>query len=124
MTSQESFRALLAANSITNRVELPHRVKNLCTKTNESLYKFAQEPSLAGFRIQEHAHKTVPGLAKDWRMITDTTSQLSGVMFDLEYTSNFLDKLDDSIQDSVASREIISELASRISAASSRTTAP
>ena len=121
MTSPESFRTLLAANTMAPRADLPQRTKHLCTKVNESLYKLAQEPSLANFRVQEHVHKTVPPLVKDWPLITETTSQLNGVMFDLEYTSNFLDKLDDSIQNSVASRETISELASKISAASSRT---
>lgn len=122
MTSQETFRALLAANALTQKVELPQRVKHLCVKTNESLYKLAQEPSLAGFRVQEHVYKTVPTLAKDWAVIIDTKSRLDGVIFDLDYTSNFLDKLDDSMQNSIASREIISELASKISAASSRNT--
>lgn len=122
MTSPETFRALLAANALPQKVDSPQRAKNLCGKVNESLYKLTQEPSLAGFRIQEHVYKTVPLLAREWPALTETTNQLNGVMFDLDYTSSFLDKLDDSIQNSVASREIISELASKISAASSRTT--
>jgi hypothetical protein len=120
MTSPETFRALLAANAMPPRMDLQQRTKNLCGKLNESLYKLAQEPSLAGYRVQEHVYKTVPVLSKEVPLITETTNQLNGVMFDLDYTSNFLDKLDDSIQNSIAAREIISELASKISAASSR----
>lgn len=102
------------------RVELPQRAKYLCAKVNESLYKFAHEPSLAGHRMQEHVYKTVPILEKEKQNIKTITERLNGVMFDLDYTSNFLDQLDDSIQNSTQTREIVSELASKISAASSR----
>lgn len=121
MGTPETFRALLAANAMPQRVDLTGRTKHLCTKVNEFLYKSAHEPSLAGHRIQEHVYKTVPALVKEWPNITKTTNNLNGVMFDLDYTSNFLDKLDESIQNSSETREIISELASKVSAASSRT---
>jgi len=52
--------------------------------------------------------------------MTNTANELNGVLFDLNYTEGFLDELDDSIQRSIASREIISELASKMSAASAR----
>lgn len=122
MAAPETFRALLAANALPQKVELPQRAKHLCGKLNESLYKMAQEPSLAGYRVQEHVYKTVPTLVKDWPIIINTTKQLDGVMFDLDYTSNFLDQLDESIQNSIQTRETISELASKISAITSRAT--
>ena len=120
MTTPETFRALLAANAVPPRNEVPNMTRNLCGKLNDYLYKCAHEPSLAGYRIQEHVHKAVPSLVKDWPTITQTTDQLNGVIFDLEYTSQFLDKLDESIRNSTQTREIISELASKVSAASSR----
>lgn len=120
MAAPETFRALLAANANPQRIELPQRARHFCSKLNEYLYQMAHEPSLAGHRIQEHAYKTVPLLARDMPQIRTTTSQLDGTMFDLDYTSNFLDNLDDSIQNSAQTREIVSELASKVSAATSR----
>lgn len=121
MATPETFRALLAANAIPQqRADLPQRTKTLCGKVNEFLYKLVHEPSLAGHRIQEHVHKTVPALVKEWQVLDSNARKLNGVMFDLDYTSSFLDKLDDAIRTSAETREIISELASTVSAASSR----
>ena len=121
MASPESFRTLLAAGAVPPRMEVPRAVKHLCNKLNESLYKQAHEPSLAGHRIQEHVYKTVPLLTREMPSIKSTMGQLNGVKFDLDYTSNFLNELDDSIQNSTRTREIVSELASKVSAATSRT---
>lgn len=121
MAKPETFRALLAANAIPQRVDLSHRTKTLCDNVNEFLYKSAHEPSLAGHRIQEHVYKLVPSLAKERISVETTTQKIAGVMFDLDYTSEFLNKLDESIQNSADTREIVSELASKVSAASSRT---
>ena len=120
MAAPESFRALLAVNAVPARLEVPRASKQLCIQLNESLYKLAHEPSLAGHRIQEHVYKTVPILTRELPGIKTTTSRLTGTTFDLNYTSNFLNELDDSIQNSTRTREIVSELASKISAASSR----
>lgn len=119
MTSPETFRALLAANAMPHRPEFTQRAKHLCSRLNDSLYKMAQEPSLAGYRIQEHVYKTVPALTKEQPNIVTATNKLDGTIFDLEYTSKFLDELDDSVRNSAQAREIVSELASKISAASS-----
>ena len=121
MATPETFRALLAANSIPQRVDYTHRTKNLCSNINEFLYKCAHEPSLAGHRIQEHVYKTVPILAKEQATVVATTRKLDGTMFDLDYTNEFLEKLYQSIHNSAETREIISELASKASSASSRT---
>lgn len=121
MTTPDNFRTLLASNALSQKSDLISvRTKHLCTNVNEFLYKTAHEPSLASHRIQEHVYKTVPALSKEWPVVNATTSKLNGVLFDLDYTSNFLDKLDESIQNSTETREVISELASKISAASSR----
>lgn len=120
MAKPETLRALLAANALPQRVDLSHRTKTLCDNVNEFLYKSAHEPSLAGHRIQEHVYKMVPSLAKERINVEATTSRIAGVMFDLEYTSEFLNKLDESIQNFTETREMVSELASKVSAASSR----
>lgn len=120
MTTPETFRALLAANAVPARADFPQRTKHLCSKLNEFLYKTAHEPSLAGHRIQEHVYKTVPVLAKEWPNLTSTTQKLNGVIFDLNYTEEFLHKLDESIQVSTETRELVSEMASKISALTSR----
>lgn len=123
MATPETFRALLAANAVpTQRFDFSHRTRNLCENVNQFLYKCAHEPSLAGHRIQEHVHKTVPSLEACKSTTAATTQKINGVMFDLTYTTEFLNKLDESIQNSTETREIISELASKISAASSRAT--
>lgn len=123
MATPETFRALLAANAVpgqSRQTDYSVRTKHLGGKVNEFLYKTAHEPSLAGHRIQEHVYKTVPALAKEWSAISSTTSKMDGVLFDLDYTSKFLNQLDESIQNSSETREVISELASKISAATSR----
>lgn len=129
MATPETLRALLVANasvasqqqqSQQQRADLPVRTKHLCGAVNEFLYKCANEPSVAGHRIQEHVYKTVPSLAREWQNITTTTNHINGVLFDLDYTTNFFDKLDDSIQNSTQTRETISDLASKVSAATSR----
>lgn len=114
MTSPETLRASLAANSMSPPLELSHRTRHLCGKFNESLYKMAHEPSLAGHRVQEHVYKTVPLLAREASQIKSIKSRLDGTMFDLDYTSDFLDKLEESIRNSTQTREIVSELASTL----------
>lgn len=115
MATPETFRALLAANSIPVKMDLTSRTKSLCDNLNETLYKFAHEPTLAGHRIQEHVCKTVPVMSKERAQVTSVTRDLNGVMFDLDYTDKFLNKLDESIDNSTETRETISELASKIS---------
>lgn len=122
MATPETFRALLAANSVPQRVDLPFKTKNLCKNLNEHLYKYAHEPSLAGHRIQEHTYKIVPALCKDQDCITVVTRKINATTFDLVDTGEFLDNLDHSIENSASTRERISELASKISSLSSRTT--
>lgn len=121
MATPETFRALLAANSVPQRVDLPFKTKNLCKNLNETLYKFAHEPSLAGHRIQEHTYKIVPALCKDQDNMTNATRKINATTYDLVDTGQFLDKLDQSIENSTNTRELISELASKISALTSRT---
>lgn len=120
MATPETFRALLAANAMPQRSDLSHRTKNLSNNFNQFLYKSAHEPSLAGHRIQEHVYKVVPSLANERTNIAATTRKLDGTLFDLNYTVDFLNKLDESSQNSSNTREIVSELASKISSASSR----
>lgn len=123
MATPETFRALLAANSVPQRVDaLPFKTKNLCRNVNETLYKFAHEPSLAGHRIQEHTYKIVPSLCKDQDAMTLMTRKINATTYDLVDTGEFLDNLDQSIENSANTRERISELASKISARTSRTT--
>lgn len=121
MTTPETFKALLAANSLPPRVDFKHRTRNLCDNINEFIYKSAHEPSLAGHRIQEHCYKTVPILSKERQRISSVNKKLNGVLFDLDYTDNFLIKLDESVQNSHEARELISELASKISSIKANT---
>lgn len=121
MATPETFRALLATNSVPQRVDIPFKTKNLCKNLNETLYKFAHEPSLAGHRIQEHTYKIVPTLYKDRENTTLATRKINATTFDLVDTGDFLDKLDESMENSTNTRELISELASKISSISSRT---
>lgn len=120
MNSPETFKALLSTNSNPHMADVIHRTKTLCVNINEFLYKSAHEPSLAAHRIQEHCHKMIPLMRKERISVGTTTSKIEGVMFDLIYTSDFLNKLDESMHNSTEAREVVSELASRISAASSR----
>lgn len=120
MATPETFRALLAANAIPQRVETASRTKYLCSKSNQFLYKLAHEPSLAGHRIQEHVQKTVPNLVRNTRQVENLTKDIKGTIFDLECTSNVMNQLEESMQHSTETREIISELASKVSAYSSK----
>lgn len=124
MASPEALRTFLATSSAQQQTDLSHRTKNLSNNFNQFLYKSAHEPSLAGHRIQEHVHKVLPNLAKERTNITAINHKLDGVLFDLDYTTEFLNQLDESIQNSTRTREIVSELASKISSASSRTNRP
>lgn len=121
MASPEALRTFLTTSSTLQQTDLSHRTKNLCNNFNQFLYKSAHEPSLAGHRIQEHVHKLLPNLSKERTNITATNHKLDGVLFDLDYTTEFLNQLDESSQNSTRTREIVSELASKISSASSRT---
>lgn len=122
MATPETFRALLAANALPPRVETSSRTRHLCSKTNQFLYKLAHEPSLAGHRIQEHVQKTVPNLVRNTRHVENLTKDIKGTIFDLEYTSSVMNQLEESMQHSTETREVISELASKISAMSSKET--
>lgn len=122
MATPETFRALLAANAIPHRVDLSHRTKNLGQNVNQFLYKHCHEPSLAAHRIQEHVYKTVPLLRNEQKVAVSTTHKLNGVCFDLDYTASFLNQMDESIQNSIEAREIISELASKKSSLRARRT--
>lgn len=95
----------------------PYRVKSLCDNVNNFLYKLAHEPSVAGHRIQEHVYKTVPILTKEQANVTKNIQSINGTMYDLDYSHEFLKKLDEPILISANTREIISELASKVSAA-------
>lgn len=102
--------------------DLNHRTKSLTEDVNGLLYKFAHEPSLAGHRIQEHVYKTIPGLVKEQASIMTNKHKIDGTIFDLDYTKEVLSKLDELIHTSAATRETISELASKISAKSTSRT--
>lgn len=120
MATPEMFRALLAANAIPPKTDTVPQTRQLCEKTNRIVYKLAHEPSLASHRIQEHVQKTVPNLAKCNKHLDELTRDIKGTIFDLEYTSNVMDQIDESMQHSTATREVISDLASMISALTSK----
>lgn len=120
MATPEMFRALLAANALPQKTDTTSKTKQLCEKSNRFVYKLAHEPSLASHRIQEHVQKTVPTMVSSNKHLDDLTRDVKGTIFDLEYTSSVMNQLDESMRHSTAAREVISELASTISAMSSK----
>ncbi|CAF0885397.1 unnamed protein product [Adineta ricciae] len=52
---------------------------------NETIQTNANEPSLALYRIQEHVHKTFPGMVQKRHELEILQEQINGLVFDIEY---------------------------------------
>ncbi|GBM34225.1 BLOC-1-related complex subunit 8 [Araneus ventricosus] len=65
--------------------ELDSKVKKASEKISENLHIFANEPSLACYRLQEHIHKSLPQLVLKRIEMNQMNRELQGKCYDLEY---------------------------------------
>ncbi|XP_055945392.1 BLOC-1-related complex subunit 8-like isoform X2 [Argiope bruennichi] len=68
--------------------ELDSKVKKASEKISENLHIFANEPSLACYRLQEHIHKSLPQLVLKRIEVNQMNRELQGKCYDLEYAIN------------------------------------
>ncbi|XP_035216298.1 BLOC-1-related complex subunit 8 homolog isoform X2 [Stegodyphus dumicola] len=83
------------ANSSTDP-EMENKVKKASEKISENLHIFANEPSLACYRLQEHIHKSLPQLVLKRIEVNQMHRELQGKCYDLEYAINAIKSMQKS----------------------------
>uniref|UniRef100_T1JDD9 BLOC-1-related complex subunit 8 homolog n=1 Tax=Strigamia maritima TaxID=126957 RepID=T1JDD9_STRMM len=68
--------------------ELEQKVKRSTQKISENVHIFANEPSLALYRLQEHIRKSMPQLVEKRLEINNVKQDLHGKCYDVEYAVN------------------------------------
>ncbi|GFY77194.1 BLOC-1-related complex subunit 8 homolog [Trichonephila inaurata madagascariensis] len=76
--------------------ELESKVKKASEKISENLHIFANEPSLACYRLQEHIHKSLPQLVLKRVEVHQMYRNLQGKCYDLEYAINAVKEMQNS----------------------------
>ncbi|KAG8192896.1 hypothetical protein JTE90_025605 [Oedothorax gibbosus] len=76
------------STAVTSDPELDNKVKKASEKISENLHIFANEPSLACYRLQEHIHKSLPQLVVKRIEVNQMHHELQGKCYDLEYSIN------------------------------------
>ncbi|XP_054718098.1 BLOC-1-related complex subunit 8 homolog [Uloborus diversus] len=80
----------------TSDPELENKVKKASEKISENLHIFANEPSLACYRLQEHIHKSLPQLVLKRIEVNQMHRELQGKCYDLEYSINAMKSMQKS----------------------------
>ncbi len=73
--------------------ETDYKVRKIVSKVNDSLHIIANEPSLGLYRMQEHIHRTVPGLLEKKRELDNVGNKIEGISYDLDYSISAVDSI-------------------------------
>lgn len=87
--------------------ELEKKVKKASEKISENLHIFANEPSLACYRLQEHIHKSLPQLVFRRIEVNQMHRELQGKCYDLEYSINAIKSMQNSHEHFVNTQQLI-----------------
>lgn len=66
-------------------LELEQRVKGTCGRISENVHIFANEPSLACYRLQEHVRKSLQPIVERRLQMAELRQELRGKCYDLDY---------------------------------------
>ncbi|KAH8030235.1 hypothetical protein HPB51_006667 [Rhipicephalus microplus] len=66
-------------------LELEQRVKGTCGRISENVHIFANEPSLACYRLQEHVRKSLQPTVERRLQMAELRQELRGKCYDLDY---------------------------------------
>lgn len=66
-------------------LELEQRVKGTCGRISENVHIFANEPSLACYRLQEHVRKSLQPAVERRLQMAELRHELRGKCYDLDY---------------------------------------
>lgn len=108
----DSFHMPLAqssnmASSTVTDPELEKKVKKASEKISENLHIFANEPSLACYRLQEHIHKSLPQLVLKRIEVNQMHRDLQGKCYDLEYSINAIKCMQNSHEHFLKTQQLI-----------------
>uniref|UniRef100_A0A131Y1Q6 BLOC-1-related complex subunit 8 n=1 Tax=Ixodes ricinus TaxID=34613 RepID=A0A131Y1Q6_IXORI len=67
-------------------LELEQRVKGSCGRISENAHIFANEPSLACYRLQEHVRRSLGAAVERRLQLTEARHELRGKCYDLDYS--------------------------------------
>ncbi|EDW64567.2 BLOC-1-related complex subunit 8 homolog [Drosophila virilis] len=76
--------------------DLNFKAKKTSEKLSENVHIFANDPSLAFFRIQEHIRKVLPAIIEKRAEVLGLQSNLQGHCFDMEYGVQALKSIEKS----------------------------
>ncbi|UJR20877.1 hypothetical protein I4U23_023986 [Adineta vaga] len=62
------------------------KVRSSIRAINETIQSNANEPSLAFYRIQEHARRTLPTMVQKRMELDNLHERMNGLIFDVEYS--------------------------------------
>jgi hypothetical protein len=78
--------------------ELDKKIRKCSDRITDCVYVLANEPVLGCYRVYEHVHKTSVQLASRNKQLRNLQAQLSGGLFDVEYSIDSVRKMADSVQ--------------------------
>ncbi|XP_030384366.1 BLOC-1-related complex subunit 8 homolog isoform X1 [Scaptodrosophila lebanonensis] len=78
--------------------ELNFKTKKSSEKISENIHIFANDPSLAFFRIQEHVRKVLPAILEKRTEVLTLQNNLQGHCYDMEYGVQALKSIENSKQ--------------------------
>ncbi|ALC38294.1 CG32590 [Drosophila busckii] len=76
--------------------ELNFRGKKTAEKISENVHIFANDPSLAFYRVQEHIRKVLPAILEKRIEVVNLQNSLQGHCYDMEYSVQALKSIEKS----------------------------
>lgn len=111
-------------------LELEQRVKGTCGRISENVHIFANEPSLACYRLQEHVRKSLQPAVERRLQMAELRQELRGKCYDLDYaiaalrgfqqSGQHLANVQDLLRNAVFMKQQLSHRESRAAAATAQ----
>lgn len=73
--------------------EAYYKVRKITSKVNDCFHMLANEPSLGLYRMQEHVHRTIPGLVDRKKELDSLRKKVEGVSYDMDYSISAIDSI-------------------------------